>query len=80
MSREMMEVMYDIRDRVVRMETQLEVHVESHAKLTEQVQKHDKEITKAKASVKILKAVLLFLFVTAPAAVLAAMRIFKGSP
>lgn len=74
MSVELLELMSDVRDRVIRIETQMEILPGLQA----EVKQHEKEIIKAKTSVNILKWIAGLVFVSVPASVFAVVRIFKG--
>lgn len=74
MSSDLREIMMDVRDRVISIETRME----RLPKLEEKVEKHDKEIIKAKASVNVLRWLAGLVFVTIPASVYAMVRVLKG--
>jgi hypothetical protein len=64
MSMDIMELLQDIRDRVVKIETVLERHVEDDEQVAKQVQKNTNDILVAKTSVRVLKWTLGVLLVT----------------
>jgi len=70
----MHELMVDIRDRVIRIETRME----DLPALKAEVKKHDQEILKAKTSVKVLRWAFGILFITLPATAYAILKIYKS--
>lgn len=74
MDSDVREVIFDMRDRLVRIETRMEVLPE----IQEEQKRHAQEILKAKTSVKVVRWLLGAIFLSVPAAVAAAVRIFKG--
>lgn len=74
MSTELLEMMSDVRDRVIRIETQMEILPGLQA----EVKQHEKEIIKAKASVNILRWLAGVFLISVPASVYAIVRVFKG--
>jgi len=73
MEQELKEAILDMRDRVVRIETKLERLPEIETK----VERHSKEILKAKTSVSVVRWLLGVVFLAVPAAVATAVRIFR---
>lgn len=74
MSQDLMEVMQDVRDRVIRIETR----IETLPTLQEKIDQHEKELIKAKVSVNMLRWLAGLFFVSIPASVYAMVRVFKG--
>lgn len=74
MSQELLELMTDVRDRVIRIETRIEVLPE----IQEDVKRHEVEIVKAKTSMKTIKWIASLLLVSIPASVAALLRVIKG--
>jgi uncharacterized protein Yka (UPF0111/DUF47 family) len=74
---DMQDLLMDIRERVVRIETVLEGHVEDDKKVAQKVEKHEKEIDRAKTSVKVLRWVIYTGFVIIPATVAAMLKILR---
>lgn len=68
------ELLSDVRERVIKMETRLEVLPELQAT----VAKHEKEIVKAKTAVNLLRWLAGIAFVAIPASVYAVVRTLKG--
>ena len=77
MSREIIDHLMEIKERMVKVETMLKGHVELSAKRDATVDQHDRDITKAKASIKTLRWVFGILLITVPATVAALARIWK---
>lgn len=73
MSHEMHEMLVDIRDRVIRIETKMETLPE----LQDEVKKHGEEILKAKVSMKVLRWISGVLLISVPATLMALMKIFR---
>ena len=78
MSTDLVEILQDIRERVIKIETVLERHVEDDLILTKQVQKNTKDIIVAKTSLSVLKWVSSIIMVTIPAIIFTILRIFKS--
>ncbi len=74
MSTELLEMMTDVRDRVIRIETQMEIL----PGLQQQVQQHQDEIVKAQTSLSLLRWLAGVFFVSIPASAYAVFRVFKG--
>lgn len=74
MSQDLREIMMDVRDRVIRIETRME----SLPELEDKVERQGREILKAKTSVNILRWLAGVFFITVPASVYAVVRVFKG--
>ncbi len=72
MSQDLKELLVDVRDRVIRIETRLEAYPE----LQREVRENREEILKAKTSVKVVRWILGLMFLTAPGMTYAIMRIF----
>ncbi len=68
------DIMMEVRDRVIRIETQMERLPAIEAK----VDRHEKEIIKAKASVGVMKWLAGIVGVSIPASAYAVYRIIKG--
>ncbi len=74
MSTELIEMMSDVRDRVIRIETKMEALPE----LKSMVDSHQDEIVRAKTSLNMLRWLAGIFFVSVPASVYAVVRMFKG--
>lgn len=75
---EVKDMLLEIRERVIRIETKFESHLESMPELKAQVAKHDREILKAKTSVNVMRWFAGIVFITIPATVYAVFRVVKG--
>lgn len=73
MSPDILELMTDVRDRVIRIETKMEELPEIKTK----VESHERELIKSKAERKVIRGLLYFILITAPAAVAAYVKIFR---
>ncbi len=74
MSQDLFELMSDVRDRVIRIETQME----TLPAIKEKVDQHEEEIIKARASVNVLRWVAGAILVSVPTSVYAVLRSLKG--
>lgn len=72
------EILLDIRDRTVRIETKMEAQAEDVVQLQKESRKHGEAIRDAKTSLKVLRWVLGVLLLSMPATVAAVVKIFKG--
>ncbi len=70
---EMKEIMLDMRDRLIRIETKIEVIPE----IQYEQKKHGQEILKARTSVKVLRWLFGVLLITVPATAAAIYKIFS---
>lgn len=74
MSQDLREIMMDVRDRVIKIETR----IEALPTIQEKIDEHEREILKAKVSVKTMRWLAGLFFVSVPASVYAVVRVFKG--
>ncbi len=74
MSNELLEMMSDVRERVIRIETQMEIL----PVIQEKVLEHEEEIIKAKATVNLFRWLAGLFFISVPASVYAIVRVIKG--
>jgi hypothetical protein len=68
------DLMLDMRDRLIRIETRVEALPELQSK----VEKHGREILKAQTSVKVVRWLLGVLLIALPSTAAAIFKIFKG--
>jgi hypothetical protein len=74
MSSELKDLMIDVRDRVIRIETR----IENLPELEREIKKHGEEILKAQVSMKVLRWFSGVLLISVPATVMALVKIFKS--
>lgn len=73
--REMMSLMREVHERVIRIETK----IEDLPDMKDKLEKHGEEILKQKTSLKLLQRIAFFLFVSVPATAVAIVKLVKGS-
>lgn len=72
------EVLFEVRERCVRIETMVENQAADVQELKLDVKKHGAEILRAKTSVKVLRYIIGLLLITVPAAVAAVVKIIRA--
>ena len=78
MTDQVIEHLMEIKERMAKIETTLESHVENSAKRDAKVEKIELKVTKAETALRTLRWILGICLISLPATVAAVLRISKG--